>query len=131
MRAFYSCGKWGLLFIVMCSLLTVVAPLMAEQGSRCAGLLAAVRALSSCGLQALKHGFGVGTHRPSYSVACGTFPHQELNPYHLHWQADSSALHHQGSPPVSVLSNRGVQSKEIAQGVSCFFTDKALRNALF
>ena len=104
---------------------------MAEQGSRRVGLLAAVHALSSCGLQALKHGFGSWTHRLSYSVACGIFPHQELNPYHLPWQADSYPLHHQGSPPVNVLSHKGVQSKEIAQGVCCFFTDKVLRNALF
>lgn len=42
---------------MMCSLLIVAASLMAEQGSRGVGFLAAVHALSSCDLQALKHGF--------------------------------------------------------------------------
>ena len=77
MRAFYSCGKLGgLLFIVMCSLLIVAASLTAEQGSRRVGFLAAVHALSSSGLQALKHGLVVGTHRLSCSVACRIFSHQ-------------------------------------------------------
>ena len=31
----------------------------------------------------------VVAHRLSYSAACGIFPDQGLNPYPLHWQADS------------------------------------------
>ena len=31
-RAFSSCGEWGLLFIVVCGLLIVVASLVAEHG---------------------------------------------------------------------------------------------------
>ena len=31
-RAFSSCGKWGLLFVVVCSLLISVASLVAERG---------------------------------------------------------------------------------------------------
>ena len=30
--------------------------------------------------------------------ACGIFPGQELNPWRLHWQADSLPLSHEGSP---------------------------------
>ena len=31
-QAFSSCGEWGLLFIAVCSLLIVVASLVAEHG---------------------------------------------------------------------------------------------------
>ena len=31
-QAFSSCGEWGLLFIVVCDLLIVVASLVAEHG---------------------------------------------------------------------------------------------------
>ena len=34
----------------------------------------------------------------SRSVACGIFPDQGSNLCPVHWQADSYALHHQGSP---------------------------------
>ena len=37
-------------------------------------------------------------HGPSCSAACGIFPDQGSNPCHLHWQADSQPLRHQGSP---------------------------------
>ena len=40
----------------------------------------------------------VVAHGPSCSVACGIFPDQCSNPFPLHWQADSQALPHQGSP---------------------------------
>ena len=40
--AFSSCGKWGLLFVVVCRLLIVKASLAAEQGSGHTGF-------SSCG----------------------------------------------------------------------------------
>ena len=36
-------------------------------------------------------------HRLSYSVACGIFLDQGLNPRLLHWQVDSLPLSHQGS----------------------------------
>ena len=53
--------------------------LLRSTGSRCAGSV-------------------VVAHGPSCSAACGIFPDQGLNPYPLHWQADSQPLHHQGSP---------------------------------
>ena len=34
----------------------------------------------------------------SGAVACGILPDQGLNPWPLHWQADSYLLDHQGSP---------------------------------
>ena len=36
-------------------------------------------------------------------MACGIFPDQGLNPCPLHWQADSEALCHQGSPQLPGL----------------------------
>ena len=58
----------------------------------------AVHGLQSTGLIALVHG-------PSCSATCGIFPDQKSNPCLLHWQADSLALSHQGSPPqCSIIS---------------------------
>ena len=45
--AFSSCGKWGLLFIAVPELLSVVASLVVENSSRHTGF-------SSCGLGALE-----------------------------------------------------------------------------
>ena len=42
-------------------------------------------------------------HALSCSAACGILPDQGSNLCLLHWQADSSPLHHQGSPPGSVF----------------------------
>ena len=42
-------------------------------------------------------------HGLSCSAACGIFPDQGSNPCPLHWQADSSPLHHQGSSPFRQL----------------------------
>ena len=39
----------------------------------------------------------VAVPRFSCSAACRIFPDQGLNPYLLHWQADSYPLYHQGS----------------------------------
>ena len=39
-----------------------------------------------------------GSDRPSCPMACGIFPDQGLNPWLLHWQADSQPLDHQGRP---------------------------------
>ena len=55
-RAFSSCNEWGLLFVVVCGLLTAVASLCS--GAQAPGTRAAVvvaRGLSSCGLWALEH----------------------------------------------------------------------------
>ena len=62
MWAFYSYGKWGLLFVAVCGLLIVVASLVVEHGLEACGLqelwhvgsvIVAFR-LSSCGSQALE-----------------------------------------------------------------------------
>ena len=77
-QAFSSCGKQGLLFIVMCRLLIAVASLATEHG------LWALR------LQQLQYtGLVVVMHRASCSVACRIFPDQGSNLCPLCWQADS------------------------------------------
>ena len=56
-RAFSSCSKWGLLFVVVRGLLIAVASLVAEHGLDL-GVQASVvvaRGLSSCGSRALEH----------------------------------------------------------------------------
>ena len=55
---------------------------------------------NSCGScsQAPEHTGSVAVvHGLSFSEACGIFLDQGLNPYLLHWQADSLPLSHQGS----------------------------------
>ena len=57
-RAFSSCSERGLLFVAVHGLLIVVASLVAEHGSRCAGfnscgMWALERRLSSCGARSL------------------------------------------------------------------------------
>ena len=44
-------------------------------------------------------------HGPSCSAACGIFPDRVTNPCHLHQQADSQPLRHQGSPGSEILTN--------------------------
>ena len=79
---------WGLSLVVAsgghsssrCAGLSLSWPLLLRNtGSRCAGSV-------------------IVAHGPSCSVACGIFPDQGSNPCHLHWQADSQPLRHQGSP---------------------------------
>ena len=63
-------------------------------GARALGVWASVvvaRGLYSADSVVVAHGL-------SCSTACGIFPDQGLNPYPLHWQADSYPLHHQESP---------------------------------
>ena len=86
--AFSSCGKWGLLFCC------------GAQASHCRGF-------SCCGARALgTRASVVVAHGLSCSVACGIFLDQGLNPFPMHWQADSQPLRHQASPPIfSFLRN--------------------------
>ena len=73
-RAFSSCGEQGLLLIAVHGLLITEASLCC--GAWALGVRASV----------------VVVHRLSCSVACGIFPEQGSNPYHLHhlhWQVDS------------------------------------------
>ena len=89
---FSDYGEWGLL------------PSCCAQTPHCGGFshcrawaqghvgsAVAAPALSSTGSTAVAHRF-------SYSVACGIFPDQGLNPCLLHWQADSLPLSHRRSP---------------------------------
>ena len=69
-RAFSRCGEQRLLFVVVRRRLIVVASLVAEHG---------LRNMAS----------GVVAHGFSCPMACGIFLDQGLNPYPLHWQADS------------------------------------------
>ena len=49
----------------------------------------------------------------SCSAACGIFPDQGSNPCPLHWQADSSPLHHRGSPPNHIPKSHSNHSNSI------------------
>ena len=85
--------------------------LLQSSGSRHAGFsscgeqpsVVVARGLSSCGSRALEcrlSSCGTGLSCP---MACGIFPDQGSNPCPLHWQVDSQALRHQGSPWKSFL----------------------------
>ena len=77
--------------------LSLVAASGGHSSSRCAGLsLSRPLWLRSTGSR--RAGSVIVAHGPSCSVACGIFPDQSSNPCPLHWQADSQALRHQGSP---------------------------------
>ena len=77
--------------------LSLVAASGGHSSSRCAGLsLSRPLFLQSTGSR--RAGSVVVAHGPSCSVACGIFPDQGSNLCHLHWQADSQPLCHQGSP---------------------------------
>ena len=76
--------------LLLCGLLSSYS----VRASHCSGF-------SCCGAQALGPvGSVVVAHGLSCSLTSGIFLDQGLNPFLLHWQADSSPLSHQGSPPV-------------------------------
>ena len=54
-RAFSSCGEWGLLFIVVCRLLIVVASRCGAWDLGAQASVGVARGLSSCGSRALEH----------------------------------------------------------------------------
>ena len=84
--------------------LSLVAASGGHSSSRCAGLsLSRPLLLRSTGSRRV--GSVVVAHGPSCSAACGIFPDQGLNPCHLHWQADSQPLRHQGSPRVPFIAH--------------------------
>ena len=77
--------------------LSLVVASGGHSSSRCAGLsLSRPLLLRSTGSR--RAGSVIVAHGPSCSAACGIFPDQDSNPCPLHWQADSQALCHQGSP---------------------------------
>ena len=77
--------------------LSPVAASGGHSSSRCAGLSLS-RPLLLRGTGSRRAGSVIVAHAPSRSAACGIFPDQGSNPCHLHWQADSQPLRHQGSP---------------------------------
>ena len=101
-RAFSSCSKQGLLFVVVHWLLIAVASLVAEHGLQacrlqqlwCMGSVVVARGLQNIGSVVVAHrlqsaGSVVVGHRLSCSAACGIFLDQGSNPCPLHWQAES------------------------------------------
>ena len=70
-QAFSSCGKRGLFFLAVPSLLIAVASLCCR-----------AQALGACASVVVALGL-------SCSSACGIFPDQGSNPCSLHWQVDS------------------------------------------
>ena len=79
-RAFSSCARWRLLFVVVCKLLTAVSSLVAENG-----------------LQG-KWTSAVAAHQLGCPLARGIFPDQGSNLCPLCGQVESQLLDHQGSP---------------------------------
>ena len=59
--------------------------------------------LSSCGSPALEHWLSNCGGQLSCSMACGILSDQGSNSCHLHWQAESMLLSHQGSPSFCIL----------------------------
>ena len=92
-QPFSSCGKWGILFVMVWGFLIVVA-------SRCRAQ-ALGTGFSSCSMQAWglwSEGSLVVAHEFSSSATCGIFSGQGWNSCPPHWQEDSYLLLHQGSP---------------------------------
>ena len=103
---------WVFVAVRGLSLVAAITLLCSVQASHCGGF-------SCCGAQALgawasvvvacrlqNAGSVVVAHGLSCSAACGIFLDQGLNLCRLHWPADSSPLHHQGSPiPVFLKNN--------------------------
>ena len=85
-----SCGEWGLLFVVVCGLLTVVVSVWST-GWR-------ARRPPSCGSWALDTGLAVGAHGFSCPAVCGIFPDPGSHPCQLRWQMNSYPLYYQGCP---------------------------------
>ena len=76
LRAFSSCGKQGLLFVVVHGPITAVASPAAEHGPQQLwhlGPIVVARGLQSTGSVVVAHEFGC-------SMACGIFPDQGSNP---------------------------------------------------
>ena len=131
----------GLLLAAVPGLLIVVTLLLRGTGSRCAGISSCgawasfpwgMWNLSKPGMEsvspALAGWFYLSTvppgkyqcsvfffkaHRLRCSVACGILLDQGLNPCLLHWQADSSPVSHQGSPPSVVSSDRKMEMRSV------------------
>ena len=83
-RAFSSCGKLGLLFVVVCGLLIGVASLVAEHGLQARGLQQLWHVASAVVAHRLQSaGSAVVVHGLSCSAACGNLPRPGLEPVSL------------------------------------------------
>ena len=82
--------------------LSLVAASGGHSSSRCTGLSPS-RPLLLRSTGSRRAGSVAVAHGPSCSAACGIFPDQGSNPCHVHWQADSQPLRHQGSPYKSIF----------------------------
>ena len=101
---FSSCSEQRILFLAVHRLI-VAASLVVEH--RLQGVQASV--VVALGLWST--GSVVGAHSPSCSTAYRIFPGQGSNLCPLHWQLDSLALSHQGSPRVYDLKGPGRSTK--------------------
>ena len=82
--------------------LSLVAASGGHSSSRCVGISPS-RPILLWSTGSRRAGSVIVAHGPSCSAACGIFPDQGSNRCPLHWQADSQALHHQGSPALLFL----------------------------
>ena len=102
--ASYSCRVWGLLFLGMCRLLTVVAFSCGAQALGCAGFHSCSKWARELWLVGSRVQAQLLWHVVlSYSSACGIFPDQGSNPCPLHWQTDSYSLRTREIPFVDFL----------------------------
>ena len=121
---FSSCGKWALLFLVMCGLLIVVASLVDPsllirglQQLQHAGSVVVMCGSRASRLQLLQHsGSGVVPHGLDCSAACGIFPDQGLYSYPLQCQTNSYPLHCQGSTLIIFQRNVYMGSQWVFKG---------------
>ena len=96
--------------------LSLVAASGGHSSSRCAGLSLS-RPLLLRSTSSRRAGSVVVAHGPSCSAACGIFPDQGSNLCPLHWQADSQALRHQGSPNITFICTG--KPKNLCDSVYC------------
>ena len=96
-----SCGEWGLLFVVVCELLTVVVSVWST-GWR-------ARRPPSCGSWARDTGLAVGAHGFSCPAVCGIFPDPGSHPCQLRWQMNSYPLYYR-------VSSRSIFRDKISRG---------------
>ena len=112
-KAFFKIFIYLFIYLWLCWVfvsvrgLSLVVASGGHSSSRCAGLSPS-RPLLLRSTGSRRAGSAVVTHGPSCSAACGIFPDQGSNPCHLHWQADSQPLHHQGSPWDHFLKMNGI-----------------------
>ena len=96
--------------------LSLVVASGGHSSSWCTGL-SLLRPLLLQSTGSRRAGSVIVAHGPSCSAACGIFPDQGSNLCHLHWQADSQPLCHQGSPCFTSFLKLGSLEAEPERGV--------------